>query len=121
LTRARKQQLLPRPTLAEVAARRDGPTLGTVACAAVLNMNPDDVRLLIEAGGGLRGFRIGRNWRVLWVSLRSYLLRSGLVRREELGYADGPRFVGVRTAIGRRRRRAKSTLSDNTPKSQERD
>ncbi len=66
----------PMPSLLDLDRYEDGPTLRMMAVVGVTGLGPEVLREMIDAGD-LRGVRHGRNYKVLWRSLRSYLLRTG--------------------------------------------
>jgi excisionase family DNA binding protein len=72
------------PSLLDLEQQEDGPTLGISAVSTVLGLSEPTVRELLEHGD-IRSVRHGRNWKVLWRSLRVYLYRSGALplRAEE--------------------------------------
>lgn len=70
------------PSMLDLEREADGPTLGMGAVADVLGLSQDTVRALLEAQD-IRSFRIGRNYKVLWRSLRAYLFRSGALPLRE--------------------------------------
>ena len=65
------------PSLLDLEREEDGPTLTMGAVALVLGLSQDMVRSMFLESKDIRSFRIGRNHKILWRSLRAYLFSSG--------------------------------------------
>lgn len=72
----------PMPSMLDLERYEDGPTLRMMAVKGVTGLGPEVLREMIEAGD-LRGVRHGRNYKVLWRSLRHYLYRTGALPLRE--------------------------------------
>jgi len=70
------------PSLLDLERYEDGPTLRMSAVRAVLGLSPEILREMMEAGD-IRAVRHGRNYKVLWRSLRHYLYRTGALPLRE--------------------------------------
>lgn len=66
------------PTLTDFEQLDDGPLLSTLQVSALLSLDPCTVREIIEAGD-VRGVRLGRNYRIVWRSVKAYLYKSGVL------------------------------------------
>jgi len=77
-----RHHVRPTPSMLDLERDPEGPTLGVGAVAAAIGLSEVTTRELLVAGD-IRGFLVGRNYKVLWCSLREYLFRiSALPLRE---------------------------------------
>lgn len=53
----------------------DGPLLSVLQVSALLGLAPNTVREILDSGD-IRGVRLGRNYRIVWRSVKAYLLKT---------------------------------------------